>query len=100
MVIIDAFVHCIDITSRRSAVHDPDRDHKLAQQHSQLKALEMAGPLSFRESVELSQAVKDMEKRDQKRKKFILLGEPKKNDSEAITRSPDVPGTGEEVVIS
>lgn len=31
-IVIDAIVHCIDRTSGREAVHDPETDHQLAQE--------------------------------------------------------------------
>jgi hypothetical protein len=63
MVIVKALVHCIDTTSGRSAVHDPDRYHELEQEHERYKELKTSGRMSGLDRLRWSWTIKEMEER-------------------------------------
>jgi hypothetical protein len=67
-VIVDAIVHCIDRTSERDAVHDPDTLHKLLQEAAAYKKLQKQGGLSDKAGTDWEWTVRELRKRERIRK--------------------------------
>ena len=62
-IIVDALVHCIDNTSHREAVHDPDTEYKLTQEVKEYKKLQKVGRLSGQVTTDWEWTVRELERR-------------------------------------
>jgi hypothetical protein len=94
-VVVDALVHCIDITSGRTPVHDPDVDHRFAQEDRDYRALQITGGLSNKAAIDWEWTVAEKKSRLRTREVFRAIGKSEEDDSEAIEKLPDVPGDSE-----
>lgn len=59
---MDALVHCIDRTSGREAVHDPDADHKLATEPVQFQQSPLWGG-GLQKHIDAEWVEKELERR-------------------------------------
>jgi hypothetical protein len=72
-VVVDALVHCVDVTSRREAVHDPDTEHKLAQEVREYKAAQKVGHLWGNKTTDWEWTVRELGNREKVRKRLRVV---------------------------
>jgi hypothetical protein len=73
IVIVDALVHCIDVKSRREAVHNPDADHEFEQKDKDYRALQVAGKLSGMATIDWQWTVAERKRRYMTRKRLRAI---------------------------
>jgi hypothetical protein len=81
-VVVDALVYCVDVASGREAVHDPETEHKLAEEVKEYKALQKSGRLSDRAGTDWEWTVRELKRRRRIRKQLkVVDGEEELDES-------------------
>jgi len=89
-VIVDALVHCIDVASRREAVHEPDALHKLREDVGRYEALQGERSLTERDMLDWEFTLKELGRRKRLR---VVEGE-KEEEEEVETQIGEMLGKG------
>jgi hypothetical protein len=76
-IIVDALVYCIDVTSRREAVHDPDIEHKLLEEVEEYKVRQKSGRLDSEGNTDWEWTLRELTRREHIRKRLrVVEGDP------------------------
>lgn len=75
-VVIEAIVHCIDVTSRREAIHSPDTMHKLEEDLKQYARFQEARSLTKGDMLSWEFTTKELKRREQRVEALMLCEMP------------------------
>ena len=71
-VIVDAIIHCIDVTSGRQAVHDPDTMHAILEHDAQYQKSKDARTLSILDILDWGFTLDELKVREKRRSAVVI----------------------------